>query len=60
MIVFLAALALGRFTVVAVSDNVAAGRVDATPAKAAAGRASSTRARLAPVKVLAGLVPQRR
>ena len=54
VIVFLAALALGRFTVVAVSDSVAPGRVDAAPAKAAAGRSSSPRARLTPVKVFAG------
>jgi hypothetical protein len=50
VIVFLAALALGRFTVVAVAD---AAPVRETEAKDA-GRATSTRPRIRPVKVFAG------
>jgi hypothetical protein len=50
VIVFMAALALGRFTVVAVGDAAAV-----RPAAADdAGQASSTRPRIRPVKVFAG------
>jgi hypothetical protein len=54
VIVFLAALALGRFSVVAVGDRAAAAQEDAGPAKAPARRASGTRTRLTPVKVFSG------
>jgi hypothetical protein len=53
VIVFLAALALGRFTVVAVSDAAAA-KTKATSATAPAAKASSGRPRIRPVRVFAG------
>jgi hypothetical protein len=50
VIVFLAALALGRFTVVAVSDTAPVREPEAKDA----GKATSTRSRIRPVKVFAG------
>jgi hypothetical protein len=53
-IVFLAALALGRFTVVSVSDTAAADLADVSSATADAAHSSSAWARVRPVKVFAG------
>lgn len=50
VIVFLAALALGRFTVVAVGDTAAVRRADADDAK----QARSARPRIRPIKVFSG------
>lgn len=50
VIIFLAALALGRFTVVAAGDAAAVGEQDVAPARSA----SSTRPRIRPVKVFSG------
>jgi hypothetical protein len=53
VIVFLAALALGRFTVVAASDTAAADLADLAPSDDGA-HTESTWARIKPVKVFAG------